>query len=39
MLTMLNMALIRCPVGLFEEIIAVFQMEKSQIDTKNDRNP
>ena len=36
---MLNMALIRRPVGFSEEIIAVFKMKKSQIDTENDKNP
>ena len=35
----LNMALIRCPVGLSEEIIAVFHMKKYQIDTENDKIP
>ena len=35
----LNMVLIRLPVGFSEEIIAVFQMKKSQIDTENDKNP
>ena len=38
MLETLNMALMRCQVGFFEWIIAVFQMKKSQIDTKNDKN-
>ena len=32
------MALSPCPVGIFEEIIAVFPMKKIQIDTENDRN-
>ena len=31
------MALFRCPVGFSEEITAVFQMKKSQIDTENDK--
>ena len=39
MLKMLNMALISCPVGFSEEIIAVFQMQKSQIDTENEKKP
>ena len=39
MLKTLNMALIRCPVGIFEEIIAVFQIKKSQIDAENDKKP
>ena len=39
MLEMLNMTLIRCPVGFSEEIIAVFHMKKSQIDTENDKIP
>ena len=30
MLKMLNMAQIRCPVGLYEEINAVFQMKNIQ---------
>ena len=30
MLEVLNMALIRCPAGVSEEIIAVFYMKKSQ---------
>ena len=29
----------RCPVGSFEEIIAVLYMKKSQIETENDKNP
>ena len=33
------MALIRCSVGLSEEIIAVFHMKKSQVDIENDKNP
>ena len=36
---MLNMALIPCPVRFSKEIIAVFKMKKSQIDTENDKNP
>ena len=36
---MLNMALIRCPVGFSEEVIAVFNWKKSRIDTENDKNP
>ena len=39
MLKTLNMALIRCPVGISEEMIAVFQKKKSQIDIENDKNP
>ena len=39
MLKTLNMALIRCPAGVSDEIIAVFQIEKSQIDTENDKEP
>ena len=39
MLKTLNMALVCRPVGLSEEIIAVFEMKKSQIDTENDKNP
>ena len=39
MLEMLNMALIRCPVGFSVEIIAVSHMNKSQIDTENDKSP
>ena len=35
----LNMALLCCPVGFSEVIIAVFQLKKSQIDTKNDETP
>ena len=31
------MALLRCPVGLSGEIIAVFQTKKSQIDTEKDK--
>ena len=38
MLEMFNMAQIRCPVSFFAEIFAVFQMKKSQINTKNDKN-
>ena len=38
MLKMLSMAPIRCPVGFSEKIIAVFQLENSQIDTENDKN-
>ena len=37
MLKKFNMALIRCPVGLSEEIVAVFWMKKSQIDTEIDK--
>ena len=37
MLKTLNMALIRCPAGISEGIIAVFQMKKFQIDTKIDK--
>ena len=33
------MALDCCPVSFYEEIIAVFQMKLSQIDTENDKNP
>ena len=39
MLKTLNMALVRCPVGFSEEINAILQMKKSQIDTENDKNP
>ena len=35
MLKTLNMALIRCPAGISEEIIAVFILKK--IDTENDK--
>ena len=34
----LDMALLRCPVGFSEEIVAVIQMKKSQFDTENDKN-
>ena len=35
-----NVALVRCPVGFSEKIIAVFQLiKKSQIDTENDKSP
>ena len=37
MLKMHNMTLIRCPVGISVEIIAVFQMKKARIDTENDK--
>ena len=37
MLKTFNMSRICCPVGISEGIIAVFQMKKSQIDTKNDK--
>ena len=33
------MALLCCPVGFSEKIIAVLQMKKSQIDAKNKKNP
>ena len=33
------MALLRCPVGFSEEMIAAFQMKKSQINTENDKHP
>ena len=39
MLQMVNLALIRCPVGFSENIIAVFLLKKSQVDNKNDENP
>ena len=39
MLNTLNMALIRCPTGISEEIIAVFQMKKSRIGNENDKHP
>ena len=39
MLEMLKMAPSCCPVGSSEEIIAVFPLKKSQIDTQNDKNP
>ena len=39
MLKTLNVALVRCPVVVYEEIIAVFQIKKSQIDTENDKKP
>ena len=32
-------ALLRCPVGFSEEIIAAFQRKKTQNDTKNDKHP
>ena len=37
----LTMALLRCPVavGFSREVIAVFPMKQSQIDTENDENP
>ena len=38
MLKTLNMVLVCCAVGVSEEIIYVFQMKKSQIDTENDKN-
>ena len=38
MLKELNVALIFCPVGFFEAIIAVFQKQKSQIHPENDKN-
>ena len=38
MMKTLNMALVRCAVGFSEEIIAVFQIKKSQIDTENDNS-
>ena len=28
-----------CPVGFLEELITVFQVTMSQIDTENDKNP
>ena len=34
-----NMEKMCCPVDFSEEFIAVFQVEMSQIDTKNDKNP
>ena len=37
MLKTLNMALVCCPVGFSEEIIAVFPPKKSQFDTKNSK--
>ena len=37
MLKMLSMALILCPVGFFEEVITVFSVKMSQIDTENDK--
>ena len=41
MLTTLNMALARCPMGFSEEIERerVFPNKKSQSDTENDKNP
>ena len=39
MLKTLNMTLFRRPVRFSEEIIAVFHMKKSQIDTEKDKNP
>ena len=41
MLKMINMALIRCPVGFrfFRRYKCCFLNEKSQIDTENDKNP
>ena len=42
MLKTLNMVVVCCPVGFFEEIIALalLQMKnKYQIDTENDKNP
>ena len=35
---MFNIALIRCPVGFSEEIMAIFQIKKPQIDTENEIN-
>ena len=32
------MALIRCPIGFSEEMIAVFHLNKSQINTEHDKN-
>ena len=37
MLKTLNMVLVRCPVGFSEEMMAVFQKKKFQIDTGNDK--
>ena len=39
MLKQLNMALVCCPVGFSEAIIAVFHVKKSQIDTEIDKKP
>ena len=39
MLKMNNMALTHGPVGFSEEIIAVFELKMSQIDTENNKNP
>ena len=39
MLKTLNMTLIRSPVGLSKEIIAVFQMKKNLKETEYDKTP
>ena len=39
MRNMLNVALLRCPVGFSEAIVGAFQMKKSQIDTETYKNP
>ena len=38
MLKLLNMALIVCPIGFSEAIVADFCMKRSQVDTENDKN-
>ena len=39
MLKTINMVQVCCPVGVSEEIMAVFYLKKSQIDTENDKSP
>ena len=39
MLKTINKSPNRCPVGFYEEIIAVFWMKKSQINTVNYKKP
>ena len=39
MLKTINMVQVCCPVGGSEEIMAVFYLKKSQIDTETDKSP
>ena len=39
MLKTINMVQVCCRVGISEEIMAVFYLKKSQIDTENDKSP
>ena len=39
MLKRFNKARILCPVCFSEEMIVVFQIKKSEIDTENEKNP